>query len=295
MHDAPPAGVVRWIAVAVLITALAGSVGRHYATDFTLPGAQSQQASELLTQEFKARSGDVDTIVLHVSRGKIDSPRVRTAVKTLLAGLRTLPHIVAVRGPYSGRGSVQISSNRMTAFATMDYDKRANLLPADVGKSVLDRVNAVHVPGLTVAAGGQVIEAAEGFSIGPATTVGVIAALVILLMTFGSLTAAGMPLLTAGLGLITSTGLIGLATRVTSMSNIAPQLALMIGLGVGVDYALFTGQHVDAWRTELGALKTRLGVARPRRSDGDTGPVRLEHEPYTIRVAIRQEDVDRRA
>ncbi len=83
------------------------------------------------------------------------------------------------------------------------------------------------------------IEQAEGFSIGPATVVGAVAALVILLITFGSLLAAGLPLITAGLGLITGVALIGLATHITSMSNVSPELALMIGLGVGVDYALF--------------------------------------------------------
>ena len=127
----------------------------------------------------------------------------------------------------------------MTAFATVNYDKRANLLPADTGKPLLAQVQAVHVPGLQVAAGGQVIEQAEGFSVGPATAVGVIAALIILLITFGSLAAAGMPLITAGFGLITGVALIGLATHVTNMSNISPDLALMIGLGVGIDYSLF--------------------------------------------------------
>ncbi len=92
---------------------------------------------------------------------------------------------------------------------------------------------------MKIAAGGQVIEQAEGFNIGPATIVGVLAAMVILLLTFGSLAAAGLPLITAGFGLITGTALIGLATHFTSMSNVAPELALMIGLGVGVDYALF--------------------------------------------------------
>jgi len=92
---------------------------------------------------------------------------------------------------------------------------------------------------LQIAAGGQVIEQAEGFSVGPATEVGVIAALIILLLTFGSLAAAGMPLATAGVGLITGVALIGLATHITSMSNVSPELALMIGLGVGIDYALF--------------------------------------------------------
>jgi RND superfamily putative drug exporter len=134
---------------------------------------------------------------------------------------------------------VEVSRDRRTAFATINYDKPANLVPADTGKPVLNQAKAIHVPGLTVAAGGQVIARAEGFSIGPATEIGVIAALVILLMTFGSLLAAGMPLVTAGFGLITAVALIGLGTHVTSMANTAPQLALMIGLGVGIDYALF--------------------------------------------------------
>ena len=95
------------------------------------------------------------------------------------------------------------------------------------------------MPGLKVAAGGQVIENAEGFSVGPATLIGAIAALIILLFTFGSLIAAGMPLITAGFGLITGVALIGLATHVTSIPNVSTDLALMIGLGVGVDYALF--------------------------------------------------------
>ena len=231
--------VVGWIAVAVVITAFAGGVGRHYATNFTLPGTESQRASDLLTREFTTQSGDVDTIVFRVSRGTVDAPAVRAAIIPLLAHVRTAPHVAAVISPYSTRGSVQVSPNRMAAFATINYDKRANLLANNTGKPVLDEIDAVHVPGLRVAAGGQVVEQAEGFSIGPATAVGVIAALLILILTFGSLTAAGMPLITAGLGLITGVGLIGIATRVTSMSNVAPQLALMIGLGVGVDYALF--------------------------------------------------------
>jgi RND superfamily putative drug exporter len=127
----------------------------------------------------------------------------------------------------------------MTAFATVNYDQPDNVLSKSAGKPLLADVAAVHVPGLEVAAGGQVVENAEGFSPGPATEVGVLAALIILLLTFGSVTAAGMPLVTAGLGLISGVALIGLGTQMTDMSNISPQLALMIGLGVGVDYALF--------------------------------------------------------
>jgi putative drug exporter of the RND superfamily len=231
--------VIAWIAIAVLTTVIAQGVGRHYANNFTLPGTEAQRALDLLGKEFKTQSGDQDTIVFHTSRGTVFSPAVRGAMVPLFARVQGMPHVVGLISPYSARGAIQVSPDRRTAFATVFYDKRANLLPNDTGTPVLAAVNAVHVPGLKVAAGGQVIEQAEGFSIGPATVVGVIAALVILLITFGSLIAAGMPMITAGFGLVTGVALIGLATRVTSMANVAPELALMIGLGVGVDYALF--------------------------------------------------------
>ncbi len=231
--------VVAWVAVAILTSVISRAVGPNYVSVFGLPGTESQRASELLKREFTAQSGDVDTIVFHVSRGTIDSPTVRAAVEPLLKRVSALEHVAGVVSPYGPAGAVQISSNRMTAFATVNYDKRANLLPSTTGGPLLSDIQAVHVPGLQIAAGGQVVEQAEGFSVGPATAVGVIAALFILLITFGSLAAAGMPLITAGLGLITGVALIGLATHVTNMSNISPDLALMIGLGVGIDYSLF--------------------------------------------------------
>jgi putative drug exporter of the RND superfamily len=231
--------VLAWVAVAILVTAVAQSIGPNYVTVYSLPGTQTQEAHDLLAKEFKTQSGDVDAIVVHVTTGTVDSPAVRNAIAPLLTRVSTLPDVTGVISPYGARGAVQVSGNRMTAFATVNYDKPANELAATTGKPLLAAVNAVHVPGLQVTAGGQVVEAAEGFSVGPATEVGIVAALFILLITFGSFAAAGMPLITAGLGLITGVALIGLATRVTDMSNISPDLALMIGLGVGIDYSLF--------------------------------------------------------
>ncbi len=214
--------VIGWIAIAILTSVIAEAAGRNYASNFTLPGTESQRASDLLSREFKIQSGDVDTIVFHYSNGTIDSPAVTARSRRCWPRSPIAPHVVSVVSPYRLRGAAQVSHDRTTAFATINYSKRANLVPNDTGKPVLNAVNAVHVPGLKVAAGGQVIEQAEGFSVGPATEVGVIAALIILLITFGSLIAAGMPLITAGLGLITGVALIGLATHVTSMSNVAP-------------------------------------------------------------------------
>jgi putative drug exporter of the RND superfamily len=228
-----------WVVIAVGSTVIASAVGRNYATNFQLKGTESQRAQDLLARKFPSQGGDQDTIVWHTTTGTIDAPGVRGTITALLGKVATMPHVVGVVSPYTTRGAVQVSRNRRTAFAIVLYPKRANQLPDTTGKPVLAAINAANRPGLQIAAGGQVIEQAEGFSIGPATAVGAVAALVILLITFGSLLAAGMPLITAAFGLITAVALIGLATHVTSMSNVAPELALMIGLGVGIDYALF--------------------------------------------------------
>jgi len=243
--------IVGWIAVAVLASVLSHAIGPSYSSVFGIPGTESQRARELLSQQFPAQSGDVDTVVFHVSRGTVDSRQARAAILPLLARVAALPHVAGIVSPYSPAGAVQVSADRMTAFAVVNYDKQANLLPANTGKPFLADVKAVHSSGLQVAAGGQLVEQAEGFSVGPATAVGVLAALLILLLTFGSLAAAGLPLITAGLGLLSGVALIGIATHLTSMSNISPDLALMIGLGVGIDYALFI---VTRFRESYGAI-----------------------------------------
>ena len=200
VHGPSPPRDRGWLAVAVLASVLSHAIGPSYSTVFGIPGTESQRARELLKRDFPAQSGDADTIVFHVAHGTIDSPEARAAILPLLARVAVLPHVAGIVSPYSAAGAVQVSADRMTAFATVNYDEQANLLSNNAGKPLLAEVKAVHAAGLQVAAGGQVVQQAEGFSVGPATGVGVIAALLILLLTFGSLAAAGLPLITAGLG-----------------------------------------------------------------------------------------------
>jgi RND superfamily putative drug exporter len=250
--------VAAWIAVAVLTTVVAQAAGRHYATNFTLPGTESQRALNLLKREFPTQGGDIDTIVFHTSRGTVYSPRVRNSIEPLIARVRRMPHVAVVVSPYSPQGKVQVSADRRTAFASLFYDKPPNQLAQSTGAPVLGAVHGVHVPGLRVAAGGQVIENAEGFGVGPATAVGAIAALLILLITFGSLIAAGMPLLTAAFGLVTGVAIIGLLTHLTAMPNVTTELALMIGLGVGIDYSLFIVTRFREAHSRLGNVQASV-------------------------------------
>ena len=250
--------VIGWILIAVMLSVLAQAAGRNYSTDFSLPGTQAQKALDLLKHEFRAQSGDVDTIVFRTTSGTVSSPQVTRAINPLLTQVSRMPHVVTVVSPYTPRGALQVSHDRSTAFAQVYFDKPPNQLPSNTGKPILTAINAVHVPGLTVAAGGAVVEQAQGFSVGPATAVGVTAALIILLLTFGSLLAAGMPLITAGFGLVTGVALIGLATHVVHMPNVSTDLALMIGLGVGIDYALFILTRFRESHARLGDVRAAV-------------------------------------
>ncbi len=115
--------VVAWVAVAVLTTLLATAVGRHYSTDFTLRGTESQQARDLLARQFPSQSGDIDTIVYRVATGSVDDSRVRAAITRLLSEVKADAHVSGIVSPYSPRGAAQISRDRRTAFAVVDYDQ----------------------------------------------------------------------------------------------------------------------------------------------------------------------------
>jgi putative drug exporter of the RND superfamily len=250
--------VIGWILIAVLFNVLAQAAGRNYSTDFSLPGTEAQRALDLLKRDFRTQSGDIETIVFRTARGSVFSPQVTSPVTSLLTRVGGMPHVVAVVSPYSSRGALQVSGDHSTAFAQVYYDKPPNQLPSTTGQPLLNAIDGLHVSGLKIAAGGAVTEQAEGFSIGPATAVGVAAALVILLITFGSLLAAGMPLITAAFGLITGVALIGLATHVIHMPNVSTDLALMIGLGVGIDYALFILTRFRESHARLGEVRAAV-------------------------------------
>jgi RND superfamily putative drug exporter len=231
--------VIAWLAVLVTALGVSGAVGSSYSNDNSLPGTESQRATDLLKQQFPSQAGDSDQIVLHVRDGRVTDPSVRARVQPVLARVSRLPHVTGVVSPYGKAGAQAVSRDGRTAFATVTFDKRANALPKAAVKRVISVATTARSQQLQVELGGQAIEQAEGISLGTATTVGLAAAIVVLLITFGSFLAMGLPIVTALLGLGTAFGLIALFSRVVNMPDVSTQLAAMIGLGVGIDYALF--------------------------------------------------------
>jgi RND superfamily putative drug exporter len=230
--------VTVWIVATVAILAASSSVGKKTASSFTLPGTGSQQAVDLLKSNFPAQAGDADQIVFHAKIGKLTAAADRAAIGTTLGRVAGLPHVTGVVSPFAP-GQHAVSRDGTIAFATVSFDQSANALPKAAVDRVITTAESARSATLDVQLGGQAIEQAQQASLGFATIVGIAAAILILLVSFGSFSAMGLPIATALLGLGAGIGLIGLASHIVDMPSFASELALMIGLGVGVDYALF--------------------------------------------------------
>jgi len=230
--------VVGWIVAAVGIFAISSSVGKKNASNFTLPGTGSQHAADLLKGRFPAQAGDADQIVFRARTGKITDPAERATVGATLSRVARLPHVTAVVSPYAA-GTQAISRDGTIAFATVSFSERADAVPKAAVNRVITTAESARSSNLQVELGGQAVEQAQQASLGFATVVGIGAAILILLLSFGSFTAMGLPILTTLFGLGAGIGVITLASHVIDMPDFGSELALMIGLGVGVDYALF--------------------------------------------------------
>ncbi|MCW3028694.1 MAG: putative integral rane export protein [Solirubrobacterales bacterium] len=231
--------VLGWIVALVAAFGASSAVGTNYGNSFSLKGTESQRAVDLLKRNFPAQSGDSDQIVFHARSGSITAAATQARIAPVLEQIARLPHVTGVVSPYSSAGSREVSRDGQIAFATVNFDQRANVLPKAAVERVISVAHAARSPQLEVQLGGQAIEQTEKVSIGTATAVGLIAAMVVLLITFGSAVAMGLPILTALLGLGTAIGLAGLGSQIITTPDFATQLAAMIGLGVGIDYALF--------------------------------------------------------
>jgi RND superfamily putative drug exporter len=252
--------VIGWVALLLAVNVLAQSAGTSYSNNFTLPNSDAQRAADLLQHSFASQAGDRDTIAFKVSSGTVSSKAVRARMSAMFAQVAKLPHVSSVISPYAGASAGKsVSANGKIAFATVVFDEKANLLPQSAPERVVQTARAAAQPGLQVELGGQAIEATEQAGFGLSTGVGLLAAIIVLLLTFGSVVAMGLPIVTALLGLGTGLGAIALFTHVVDTPNFSSELAAMIGLGVGIDYALFI---LTRFREAYGTPGPTFGDAR---------------------------------
>ncbi len=230
----------RWSVIGVWVGLLLGIIasniffGGTYVSEFKVPGAESQKARDLLQSRFPARSGDSADLVFAAPAG-INAEPAKSRVQAVLDEVAAVPEVASIESPYQQPSS--ISRDGTVARATVHWSKAANEVSSTSLTRFLSIVDGANGNGFQVEAGGAVVAENEQPAFG-SEYLGLAAAVLILLIAFGSVIAMGLPLLAAVFGLGAGFSLIGLAANLASFPAFSPQFAAMIGLGVGIDYSL---------------------------------------------------------
>ena len=233
--------IVAWFVALIAINAIHGAVGSAYSDNFKLPHTESFDAIRLLQKADPKASGETDQLVISVDSGKVTDPAVKARAEKLFAKVEQIPHVTSVASPFAAGGEKQIAPSGQVAFANVTWDNAANRNAiSTTAEQHFDQViTSASGDGVHFNAEGNIAEGGNPTNQGSGTVFGFIAAAIVLFIVFGSFTAMALPLLTAGLSLGTAIAAIGLVSHIITIATFTSELALLIGLGVGVDYALF--------------------------------------------------------
>ena len=233
--------VAAWLVALVACNFAVRGIGSSYEDNFSLPQTQSFQAMSLLQRNAPKAAGDTDQLVVAVQHGSVTNAAAKARMDALLGRIARLPHVTEIGSPYAGTATAkgQISPSGKVAFATITFDESAANFPGTEATNYDHIISSASGNGVTFADSGQVAEDGNPSGASSSLPIGFIAAGIVLLLIFGTFPAMLMPLLAAGISLGTGLAVVGLLSNVISIASFSGQLAMLIGLGVGVDYALF--------------------------------------------------------
>jgi RND superfamily putative drug exporter len=227
--------LVAWLALLLGVGAAAVAFSGTMTSSFSIPGTQAQAALDQLGEKIPGVGDATGRIVFAAPEGKtLAEPAYQQAIANVVEQAKELPGVTNVIDPATAR---TVSPDQRVAFATASFAGQITEIPEQTQADLARIADEYQVEGLQIELGGGAVPQAP--AVGSTEGLGVVVAMVVLLITFGSVVAAGLPMLTALIGV--GTGLAGIlwASSVVQMSNTAPILALMLGLAVGIDYALF--------------------------------------------------------
>jgi RND superfamily putative drug exporter len=226
--------LLAWAAVAVAVIVLGQASGGRTSDAFSVPGVESQRALDVLERDFPEAAGTSAQLVFAAAGdGTLSDPSAAAAVDAAVAAVAGQPDVGAV-------GDLQRSPGDRVAYVDVQYDRPSEDI-RDVAYRRLEATMAETNDGgaVRMELGGDLPTEAAQEEPGGQEVVGILVAVVVLLVAFGSVIAMGLPIGLAVVGLATSLGLITLVASFTDVNSVSPVLAAMIGLGVGIDYALF--------------------------------------------------------
>ena len=255
-----------WVVLVVALVVVAGQAGSQTTNNVTLPGTGSQSATDLLSDRFPSQAYGTNPLVVATDSGKLTDSKYSKAINSSVSALKKTPHVTAAVSPLSDAGAGALSKDKQIGYISVALDVGQGSITEDEGQAVLDAANPAKKAGLEVAIGGYVGQELSKPDTGASDKIGILAAMVILLLVFGSAVAMGLPIVTAVLGLLCGLSVVTLLSHIADMPTTAPTLATMIGLAVGIDYSLFI---VTKHRTQVGqGMEVRESIARATATAG---------------------------
>jgi putative drug exporter of the RND superfamily len=229
-----------WLVVTIALVLVSHRLGDNTNDNLSLPGTDSQHATTVLKSSFPAQANGTSPIVLHAKTGKLTDQDNANAVNQAVANLSKTKDVAAAVSPLTPQGASALSKDQATGYISVTLAVPPGSLSKSDAQAIIDAAaKPAQAAGLQVETGGQLGQKVSKPSTESSELVGIIAAMVILTITFGTITSMLLPIVTAIFALLSTLAVIRMLGHVATVPTVAPTLATMIGLGVGIDYALF--------------------------------------------------------
>src|SRR4051812_11214878 len=244
-----------WLVVLVGLSVARSAVGGTFVNDYSVPGSESSNGLDVLKKDFTAASGYSGQIVFHADKGTVSDQS--QAVATAMKNIGALPHVLTATDPLTVSGTPAVSKDGATAYGTTSWDVVPPSLDAAYLKTMDTAVEPARKAGLTVEYGGGAGQIGQAADDRVSEIIGLTCALALLLLMFGSLVAAAVPLVAAIFSVGTGLAIVGLLAGRTTLPTTAPTVATLLGLGVAVDYGLFlVARHREQLDHGMGLSKS---------------------------------------
>jgi putative drug exporter of the RND superfamily len=256
-----------WVLAAVALVGVSKQLGDNTSNNLALPGSNSQLATDTLSKSFPDQANGSSPIVLHVGSGKLTDSKYSGAVNQAAADVAKAPDVASVVNPLTSQGASALSKDQATGYLSVTLSVDPGELSVNDAQTIIDAAaKPAEAAGIQVETGGQLGQKVSKPSVESSELIGIIAAMVILAVTFGTVVAMLLPILSAILALAATLSIIQILSHAMTVSTESPTLATMIGLGVGIDYALFiVTRHFRGLKQ---GLELRESIARAVATSG---------------------------
>jgi RND superfamily putative drug exporter len=259
--------LVVWVLAAVALVGISQRLGDNTSDNLSLPGTDSQHATDVLNRSFPNQANGSSPIVLHVKSGKLTDSKYASAVNQAAADVAKAPDVASVVNPLTSQGASALSKDQSTGYLSVTLSVSSGAMSVDDAQTIINAAaKPAQAAGIQVETGGQLGQKVSKPSTESSELIGIIAAMVILTLTFGTVVSMLLPIINAILALACTLAIVRILSHVMTVSTVAPTLATMIGLGVGIDYALFiVTRH---FRGLNDGLRMRESIARAAATSG---------------------------